>query len=306
MPFKVLHITGAGRSGTTILARVLGHLEGFVSIGELTNHWTHILEHRLCTCARPFGDCPFWSRVLEPDLLDPGKVRAVEAARQDLLKQPILRRLDLWRENHDALDEASDRYAPVLADVYRRVRRISGCDVIVDNSKQPAHAYAVGRVPDCETFVLHVVRDSRAVAFSRRRHEHPDRAETAVIARYWMLINLKTEYLLGIRSRRARYLRIRYEDFAGEPKAHLEEILRFIGEERDIDALVDGLTLRLTQPIHDGSPSRFPPGPVSIYQDHKWATDMPRKDRLSTLALTWPLLLRYGYPKAHPRPRDRA
>lgn len=296
-PYKVLLIAGCGRSGSTILASLLGQLEDIVSIGELTNLWAGILRNGTCGCARPFPACPFWSRVLEPDLLDPRRVRDVSLARQGLLERPILRRLGLWNGNRRALDAAADRYAPALGEIYRRVLRVSGSKVIIDSSKQPAHAYAVGRLPECETYVLHVVRDSRAVACSMRRHEGHS---TASSARYWMAVNLKTEYLRRVQATRARYLRLRYEDFAESPRTTVKEILRFLGEERSLDIFADDSTVHMSREIHhgEGYPERFKSGPVKIRLDDRWTHTMPRGDRLATLALTWPLLLRYGYSRA--------
>ena len=92
-PLKVLLIAGCGRSGSTLLSATLGQVEGLVSVGELTNLWPWILEDLYpCMCARPFPECPFWSRVLDPDLVDGPAVEAVVAARQALLKQPSVRR----------------------------------------------------------------------------------------------------------------------------------------------------------------------------------------------------------------------
>lgn len=308
-PLKVLFIAGSGRSGSTILSTVLGQLEGFVSIGELTHLWVGILENRPCGCAESFSRCPLWSRVLEPDLLDHRNVDRMLSAKQRLIKQRILGRLDVWRGNRGAFDDAAEGYATVLGDVYRRVRRITACDVIVDSSHQPAHGYAVRRIPDVESFVLHIVRDSRAVAFSKTRlkprmpegwsqDEYMERFGTATSARDWMAVNLKTEYFWGARPGRARFLRMRYEDFAREPRATVAGILRFLGEERGLDVFADERTARLDRPTHhvEGNPVRFRAGATEIRLDDEWSTAMSRISRLAMLALTWPLLLRYGYP----------
>ena len=38
-PIKVLSVTGAGRSGTTVLASILDGFEGFASAGEVRRLW---------------------------------------------------------------------------------------------------------------------------------------------------------------------------------------------------------------------------------------------------------------------------
>jgi hypothetical protein len=301
-PVKVLVIAGCGRSGSTLLTTVLGQIDGFLSIGELTRLWDLIPENRRpCSCARPLSECPFWGPVLGSDLTDPRIVQEAAAAGRRLLQVPLLRRRWIRAGDRQAFEEAADRYATIFGEVYRRVRSSAGCEVIVDNSKRPVHAYAVGRSRDCETWVLHLVRDSRAVALSTERHEGRGMASSA---RYWMAVNLKAEYFWRAGQGGARYMRARYEDFVAEPRATVERILRFLGEGRALDLFADDRTVCVGRSNHHvgAYPDRFPTGPLNIHPDNKWSTAMSRRDRLSVMALTWPLLLRYGYPTASLRP----
>ena len=62
---KVLYIAGSGRSGSTILDRILGQLDGFFSVGELCNLWDRgLLAHRKCGCGVPVDQCPTWTGIL--------------------------------------------------------------------------------------------------------------------------------------------------------------------------------------------------------------------------------------------------
>ena len=65
-PVHVIYITGAGRSGSTLLSNILGQLPGAVSVGELYYLWARGLEDNiLCGCGTPVRDCHFWTRVLQ-------------------------------------------------------------------------------------------------------------------------------------------------------------------------------------------------------------------------------------------------
>src|SRR5947209_4769350 len=61
---RVTYIAGAGRSGSTLLAMMLGTLPGWVSVGELRHLWARgVEENQLCGCGEPFLSCPFWNAV---------------------------------------------------------------------------------------------------------------------------------------------------------------------------------------------------------------------------------------------------
>src|SRR5829696_5353007 len=52
-PGKVLYAEALGRSGSTILASSLGHVEGFLSGGVSNFIWKHVkIENRLCGCGK--------------------------------------------------------------------------------------------------------------------------------------------------------------------------------------------------------------------------------------------------------------
>jgi hypothetical protein len=55
---KVLYVAGSGRSGSTILDRTLGRVDGLFSAGELCNLWGRsLLARRRYGCGIPVPDC---------------------------------------------------------------------------------------------------------------------------------------------------------------------------------------------------------------------------------------------------------
>ena len=62
----------------------------------------------------------------------------------------------------------------------------------------------------------------------------------------------------------------------------------------DLGAGERTIDLRPTHSI-SGNPDRLRTGPVEIRLDDEWRTGMSRADHRFVTALTWPLLLRYGY-----------
>src|SRR5688572_24003314 len=62
---RVVFIASAGRSGSTILDRLLGSTPDVWSGGELARVWGVVDEPgRLCACGQTPRQCEFWSAVL--------------------------------------------------------------------------------------------------------------------------------------------------------------------------------------------------------------------------------------------------
>ena len=62
----VLYLGGAGRSGSTLLERMLGQLPDAVAVGEIVHLVRRgLLDDEDCGCGCPFSVCPFWTKVGE-------------------------------------------------------------------------------------------------------------------------------------------------------------------------------------------------------------------------------------------------
>jgi hypothetical protein len=64
MAVRVLFLAGMGRSGTTLLERVMAGATGVVGLGEVVHLWKRgLVDDERCGCGLPFSACPFWQRV---------------------------------------------------------------------------------------------------------------------------------------------------------------------------------------------------------------------------------------------------
>ena len=59
----VLYLGGEGRSGSTLLAAMLGQYGGMMPVGEMRGVWQAATTDELCGCGTTFSKCAFWSRV---------------------------------------------------------------------------------------------------------------------------------------------------------------------------------------------------------------------------------------------------
>jgi hypothetical protein len=299
----VLYIAGSSRTGSTIVANILGQLDGYFAVGELWNIWRRgLIEGRRCGCGSPVRSCPVWRAVLRHAF--GGPVGVADAERLNGLTFDRLR--THWvRSVVDARRAGSfdgDEYRGALADLYRAVRDVSGCRVVVDSSKCPVYASLLATVPGIRLHVLHLVRDSRATAFSNRRlRALPDfgdrrlmpRERPIVTARRWAKNHALCELLLP--GHVDSFTRLRYEDFADRPVPTLRRIIATTGEDAVLP-FTGERTVRLAA-THSvsGNPSRFQLGDVTLHIDNEWRKAMSLPDRAVVTTVTWPLLLRHHY-----------
>lgn len=302
---KVLLIAGMGRSGSTVVAELLGQMKTFESIGEASVLWNRgLLENQLCGCRVPFRECAYWRKVVDPGLeTSRAEIERISQLRSGFLTLRFLRRLA--RGDTSGIRRDAREYAAILGPLYRKIKQATGCAVIVDSSKEPMLGYVIGMIRDVDLHVLHLVRDPRAVAFSWRRKKlsTPEGTGSQYMPRFsmrrtavvWSITNALCEALGRLPS--WRYMRLRYEDFVLDPEKRLADIRDFVGEEEDIGFFLDRNTARLDRITHQvwGNPVRFDSRQLGIRPDTEWTSGMAVRDRILVTALTWPMLLRYRY-----------
>lgn len=308
----MLSIVGPGRSGTTILASVLGEAEGVMSVGELRWLWRRgLLERRSCGCGVPPAECPVWSGIVPGVLAGAGTTASGVAAAQDELSSRA-HRLRAIRSSSGGEDgwPALDLVRDVTGRLVSGVAGTTGARVIVDSSKRAQDAAVLAALDDVDHYVLHMVRDPAAVAFSWQRRDKTVRvggqSRTMATRRLLPSVARWTENSLSAELLRRhvpadRWMFLRYEDFAASPRDTVARVLAFLGESAE-PPFTDGTTVVLgVNHTVAGNPNRFRSGPVTIALDGEWRTRMPRPRRLAVRGLTWPLLVRYGYASARRR-----
>lgn len=311
---RLLCIGGTGQNGATLLSRLIGRMPDFVAVGEIGYVWDKaLMENVECGCGRPFRDCPFWMKVGQEafggwDRVDPqealrlrGAVKLKGRPLAHPLSLPLVLRPSLWpryREDHA-------RYSELMRRLYEAISTVSGNAIIVDSMKRPSHVYMMRDMPGVDLRVVHLVRDSRGVAYSNLKWVQRQDATKANFrtrrppwkaAGRWLWINLAFHALarLGVSS-----LMVRYERFVGEPKRELERIARFAGSEAGPDDLtfIEGNEADLlVDHLVAGNRMRLESGVLRLKVDQGWRTGLTRSERRVVSAVTWPLLRRYGYP----------
>jgi hypothetical protein len=241
---KVVYIMGHGFSGSTLLTFLLGTHPKIATIGELgiapLSKEGLRPEDYLCSCHTPVRECGFWQRVSR-EMKERGHEFDIWEADLDFrahsggLADVILRAVQRGPVLEAARDAALRVIPPARRELSRVLSRIGslmeivtgikGCDTFVDASKRPERATLMRRAGFDDMWVIHLVRDGRAVSWSSMKNLGVGPEEAA---RSWIADNHASE-----QARRyfpaGRWMTLRYEDLCADPLATLERIYGFIG-----------------------------------------------------------------------------
>ena len=309
---RVLFLGGLGRSGTTLLERVLGELPDVVALGEVVHLWQRdVRDGERCGCGQPFHRCQFWSRVGQRAF---GGWRQVDLDRVLHLQRTVERtrripRLAVARPGRHA--EVAE-YAGYYQRIYQAAGQVAGARLVVDSSKHGALAWCL-RHTDLDLRVVHVIRDARAVAYSWTRRVIRPESGRAEMARYRpghsaMLWNAQNAALGLLAGRGVPVLRVRYEQFVADPVRTLRQVAGFAGLDlsaADLDFLGRSRVTLGTGHSAAGNPMRFTTGAVPLRRDDAWRQELAPRHRRLVGAVCAPLLAAYGYPLRAPAPRPR-
>ncbi len=306
---RVIYLGGLGRSGSTLIERVLGELPGMCSAGELIHLWRWgILDDERCGCGEQFSSCGFWSAVgrhaFGVQAWTPSLAHRMLRLRSRVDRTRYLPQLMTPSEAHLRSGELT-AYLDAYRAVYAAIAEVSGEAVVVDSSKHSSLAFCLRHQADLDVRVVHVVRDSRGVAYSwTKEMSRPGASGRQLMTQYsptrsallWNANNASLALLGRLGTPR---LLLRYEDFVADPRAAVRRIASFASlpvTARNLNYLGSGHVDLTTSHTVAGNPMRFRTGRVELRRDDAWHQKLPRRHQRLITALTAPLLMRYGYP----------
>jgi hypothetical protein len=303
---RVVYIGAFGRSGSTILDIALGLASKCVAVGELIHVVDRgVMGNELCGCGKPFHDCDFWTSVGKAAF---GSWSAIDAEAIVRMQGRVARFRHipvLVAQREPSRDGRA--YLAFLEELYGAVARVAGNRVVIDSSKDPAPVFLLRASQCIDLRVLHLVRDSRGVAYSwtkavRRpeiigRVAEMPRFSSGYVSARWNAFNLSFHLAAGLGVRTAR---IEYEAFARSPLSCLNRALEQLDMEPmglpgslaegfvdvDVQHTVSGNPIRLTRNSHR----------IEIRVDDEWRSRLPKNERRVVTLMTAPLLRAYGYP----------
>ncbi len=193
--------------------------------------------------------------------------------------------------------------------MYAATAPCTGSEVILDSSKLPGYGLLLADLPGIDLYVLHIMRDPRAVTFSWRRTKltHDGVGDDDVMQRLavwkvplvWLAENAATALLWA--RKRDRYIRVPYEEFVARPQESMAAVARLVGLDPAGLPFETPTTVRLA-PTHSvaGNPNRHDSGTITLRHDLEWVTAMPAREKAVVTALAAPGLLAFGYGLSQP------
>jgi hypothetical protein len=285
---KVIFVTGAaGRSGTTLVARLLGEIAGCVNIGEaqyLFDRKTRVGDPP-CGCGSLVAACPFWKEI---EQAVPREVQDYAGRWVRTRRSPLL----LMSYRRGPLSRGYREFLSTLRRTYADIARRADCRAIIDTTKSPWYLLALSQLLDVEVNVLHLVRSPAAVvtSWSRQKNYTPPQPAWRVLAE-WSLHNALFEALGG---RAHRYWRIRFEDLIGAPQSILEPIAsEILGRSVALPFVAPNRARVGVQHILVSNADKLAGGEITIRPETQRA--IPWQKKILVDLLTFPLLWRYGY-----------
>jgi len=295
---KVIYITGYGRSGSTLLNMLLDIHPQAIGVGEILHLSDYYLRNEPCSCGKEVNNCTVWGslkksgahpeKITIPSFSKYWSLYFVKNIFKYLFKLPLSPELEHNAYENKLLFEALLKIFP-------------GKKVIIDSSKNISRLLLLQKSNFFDVKVIHLVRDGKAVLFSRRR---PIRAKIERNRRKLMLGNNRTSFNLVSRwvmlnlfisiisSTFNSYKRVRYEDICDELEKSLNNIFHFAGLKQihEIQSKISQLNSHLV----GGNQMRFNEIREVKY-DSEYLEELNLSDRIVFNIIGGPLNKFYGY-----------
>lgn len=204
---KIIYILSSGHSGSTLLDLILGSHSKIESAGEIFRFGDFMSlnskrpdNKRICTCGVHVNECNFWNLICA-ELKNSFGENAIEQ------KFGNERESDVSNYN-----------------ILKTILSVSKKQTFCDSSKCFNRLKMMLNSNLFEVFVIYLVRDGRAVAFSNKKKKRS-------YYRYLFEWQRKNKHFLSLQKRNVHHFLLRYEDFVSNPERYISLILKEISLE---------------------------------------------------------------------------
>ncbi len=308
---NLIYIAGYGRSGSTLLERIVSSHPDVTGMGEIAYLVDTNLREFYWDSARGI---PLWDRV-EPLLrFEPADALARE--REQLRHESLWQGWRRW-----LFGGTSDAYQKHTTQILQALAQATGTRWLMDSSKTARERFfrplMLRRVPGINVRVIHLVRDPRGCVQSVRRGSNAAMEQGQ--SRNWKLATLRAAIgwslanasglLFRALCGRHDYVRIRYEELANDPLTALRRIEPLLGV--SFQGIADKVRSQQPLPAGEqfaGNRMRLE-SVIALQNDERWRSEMPKTMQWLVAALCLPVsvfLLRRQPPVAGRTPEYKS
>lgn len=270
---KVLYVTGVGRSGTTLIEKLIAHNCNVHALGEVELIWARgMTEVSKCGCGEFVFDCEFWSKIITGKQV--AEKSEVESSRKRL-KSKYLSWLPFFGIIYDLKIVHRLAKNTVFYEKHKTIHDSISANinnkVFSDSSKHPFYVNILNDYHD-QMFIVHIKRDLAGYAYSMSKQKTGKEVQVNMIKSNftlsilrWIRGNVRARLL----SMKYPYLFIDYKKFVTNPDAYYEKINRLIGSDNS----------NRGKAIHQiaGNPSRFENvETIRLKEDRDWKVNQSK------------------------------
>lgn len=260
---EIIYILGVGRSGSTLLERMLASAPHATGVGEVHVLWRRPLRDLVCACGAPAPECGFWAEARARAGLGAPEI----AELRDLEWRAVRhRRIAARGFSLPALSADPDiaRFNALQTALFGAVAEMTGATFIIDSSKAAPRAWALAAArPDMK--IIRLTRRARDVARSWASmktdpFDGPMRRSAVAQARERVVTAASAAILAAQRP----VTPLRYAALAADPRAALTAAL---GRQATEGVAWRGARVFAPDPLWhalSGNPDRFGRGPVEV------------------------------------------
>lgn len=292
----IVYIAGTGRSGSTLLDRVISASEQVLGCGELSQFFDVYMESQsmFCSCGYRIRECTIWGKIFE-------KLEKEYHLKSDAKKlQRVCYEIERKKGFLPAifLDQRDIKnyriYTRALLQSFEDVG--SGCTHIVDSSTSSRMAFfrplALLRFAGRKDMkMIHLTRDPRGIIYgflrrpaNRKTGEWLNVGPCGVYTLFkWLIVNIWA-FLQGLFLPRGQYLYITYEELIDSPEVVFAKLERFLDvspiryQKTNADIELIGTSHQLT-----GNAGVLRQNPLLIKGDQEWQEKLPRRYKFCAL-----------------------
>lgn len=264
---QVLYISGSGRSGSTLVERLLHAGGAGCALGEFHCLWRLPRDQQTCACGVPAAEDSFWTEVLAH-----ARFTAAEFQELGRLEQTVVRTGYIAKHKFQlarlAVQADVRRFLELQFRVFEAISDVSQRSVLIDSSKAGPRAWILA----CDERVkfLHLWRDPADVIASWRSRKF-DRGLGSEMQRLSIMRAAidwaKVEGLMRRLGRQTKVTSLDYRAICVDPRATLDHALVASGlPPIDASSWLESHKMVPVSGYHslNGNPDRFDREPIAV------------------------------------------